>query len=547
VDPFPIQHPDSAGNVTPARWWQTGLIYQIYPRSFVDSDGDGVGDLRGIVGRLDYLVELGVDAIWLSPIYPSPMADFGYDITDHCDVEPLFGTLGDLDDLVARAHERGIRVILDLVPNHTSSEHPWFVDARSSRESRHRDWYIWRDPLPDGSPPNNWESYFGGSAWWWDEPSGQFYLHLFHRTQPDLNWRNPQVKAAIHDVMRFWFDRGIDGFRIDVLWLLVKDDEFRDNPPPPPLQEGEHEWSRYDRPAFEDRPEVQEIARELRRVADEYDDRVLIGEIYLPLERLIPYYGEGLQGIHLPFNFGLVTTPRWDASAIRQMIDTYEAALPPGAWPNWVLGNHDVPRIATRVGAEGARLAQMLLLTLRGTPTCYYGDEIGMRDAPIPPDRVVDPQARAGRSRDPARTPMQWDGTPTAGFTPAGVTPWLPIGNDAAECNVAAQAADPRSALSLFRHLVQLRRRLPSMTLGSYRSLPVPDDEVLAYLRQHEDGRVLVALNFGSAARRLDLSQAGSEGTLLCSTGMDRAGTVNLARLQLGALEGVVVRLEEGR
>jgi alpha-glucosidase len=524
-------------------WWRGAVIYQIYPRSFADGNGDGVGDLPGITARLDYVTGLGADAIWLSPIFPSPMADFGYDVADYLDVDPLFGTIEDLDLLVAQAHARGLRVILDLVPNHTSDEHPWFVDARSSRESRYRDWYIWRDGRADGSPPNNWQSYFGGSAWEWDERTAQFYLHLFDRKQPDLNWRNPRVREAIYEVIRFWFDRGIDGLRIDVLWLLVKDAEFRDNPPSPPLRHGEYEWSRYDRPGFEDRPEVHDIVREMRSVADEYDQRVLIGEIYLPLERLVRYYGEHLSGIHLPFNFGLITIPRWDATTIAELIERYEAALPAGAAPNWVLGNHDVPRIATRAGTAGARLALMLLLTLRGTATCYYGDEIGLQNANIPPERISDPQARIGKSRDGARTPMQWDADDSAGFSSPQIQPWLPLTADHRERNVDAQDKDPASELNLFRQLVRLRRESPALAHGSYRAVVAGDHDLLVYVREHQDERDLVALNFASEPRSLDLRHIGSSSKLLCSTRPDRRNH-RLDPLVLDAHEGALLRLQ---
>jgi len=525
-------------------WWQTGVLYQIYPRSFADSDGDGVGDLRGIAQRLDYVAGLGVDAIWLSPIYPSPMADFGYDIADYTDVDPLFGTLDDLDALVADAHARGLRVILDLVPNHSSDDHPWFAEARASRDNPRRDWYIWHDGRGDGRPPNNWESLFGGPAWEWDEATGQFYLHLFSRKQPDLNWRNPGVRTAMYDVMRFWLDRGIDGFRIDVLWLLVKDEAFGDNPPLKPRAEGELEVGRYEMPAFEDLPETREIAREMRAISDEYDDRVLIGEIYLPLERLVAYYGEQLDGIQLPFNFGLVTTPRLAAESIRAIVDAYEAALPEGAWPNWVLGNHDVPRIATRIGPERARLAQMLLLTLRGTPTVYYGDELGMPDVKIPPELVVDPAAAGGRSRDGARTPMQWDAGPNAGFAHEGAQPWLPLAPDFAERNVAAELADPRSPLALFRTLLRVRDEHAPLVLGSYRSLDIEGGGLFAFVREQDGERVLVALNFGRDASVADLGAAGAAGSIVCATGLDREGRVDLARLPLGAGEGLVVRVD---
>jgi alpha-glucosidase len=529
------------------RWWQTGVLYQIYPRSFADSDGDGIGDLAGITGRLDYLVDLGVDALWLSPIYPSPMADFGYDISDYTGVDPVFGTLADLDHLVSEAHRRGLKVVLDLVPNHTSDEHPWFVASRASRSNPYRDWYLWRDPGPGGRVPNNWESIFGGPAWEWDGTTGQFYLHLFHRKQPDLNWRNPDVRAAIHDTMRLWFARGVDGFRIDVLWMLIKDEGFGDNPLRPPLREGEHPWGRYDLPAFEDRPEMLEIVKELRTVADEFDERVLIGEIYLPIDRLMRYYGEGAPGIHLPFNFGLVTRLDWSAAAIRRTVDAYEAALPPGAWPNWVLGNHDVPRIATRLGQDLARVAQMLLLTLRGTPTCYYGDELGMPDTPIPPDRWIDPQAANGMGRDPERTPMQWDDGETAGFAPSGTRPWLPLGRDATERNVAVQLPDPESMLSLVRSLTRLRREHPSLARGSYRSISVGDEDVFAYVREHGDERLLVALNFGDRGAQVDVSELGSKGAVLLSaTTKGRDEPTELAGLQLDPSEGLIVALPNG-
>jgi alpha-glucosidase len=320
-----------------AEWWKTGVIYQVYPRSFMDASGDGTGDLRGITGRLDYLEWLGVDAVWLSPIYPSPMADFGYDISDHTDVDPTFGTLSDFDELLAEAHRRGMRVILDYVPNHTSDEHPWFLESRSSRENLRRDWYIWADPDPGGGPPNNWQSFFGGgSAWEWDGATEQYYLHLFDPKQPDLNWRNPEVREAMYDVLRFWFDRGVDGFRIDVLWLPIKDELFRDDPPNPQWREGDPPWKRLRRTYSGDRPEILDIVRKMRAVADSYEgDRALIGELYLPLERVIVYYGAPeFDGVHLPFNFALAELREWEPHALGKVISAYEAALPEGAWPN---------------------------------------------------------------------------------------------------------------------------------------------------------------------------------------------------------------------
>jgi alpha-glucosidase len=345
------------------------------------------------------------------------------------------------------------------------------------------------------------------------------------------------------DVMRFWFERGADGFRVDVLAALIKDDAFRDNPPNLDWREGDPPHQCQQRLYNEDRPEIQELVREMRAVADEYDERVLIGEIYLPLDRLMAYYGEHLNGIHLPFNFGLALLKEWEADAVRRLVEEYEAALPEGAWPNWVLGNHDNPRIASRIGPARSRLAQMLLLTLRGTPTCYYGDEIGMHDVEIPPCLIVDPVGKSApdHGRDPERTPMQWDASPNAGFSTGA--PWLPIAGDYAKTNVETQRQDSRSQLALFRRLTQLRRELRALATGYYRSLDTRNEPVFAYLREHEGERVLVALNFGSAPEEVDLSEAGASGELLCSTLMDREGGVDPRRLALRPSEGAIVRL----
>jgi alpha-glucosidase len=525
-------------------WWQSSVIYQIYPRSFQDSNADGIGDLPGITARLDYLQRLGVDAIWLSPIYPSPMADFGYDVADYVDIDPMFGTLADFDRLVAAAHARNVRVILDLVPNHSSDEHPWFVQSRRSRDNPYRDWYIWRDPAPDGGPPNNWQSNFGGPAWTFDETTGQYYLHLFDPKQPDLNWRNPAVVAAIHDAMRFWFRRGIDGFRIDVIWMLIKHSDFPDNPPNPEWKPGDPTQWRHIRVYDQHQPDVHDVIRGLRRVADEFGDTVLIGEIYMPPEELVRYYGADHDGVQLPYNFNLVTLPTWDAPSVRAMVERYEAALPTGAWPNYVLGNHDQSRTATRVGPERARTAQMLLLTLRGTPTLYYGEEIGIEDVPIPQALVVDPQGlrTPGMTRDVARTPMQWDGTPGAGFS--GARAWLPLAADAPVRNVAAQEADPQSLLFLTRRLLELRRALPALQRGSYTTVPTTADaEVFAYRRGDAADGCLIVLNFGPTAYTLDLSAVAATATIVCATGLDREGAADLAALELRPYEGLLLRL----
>src|SRR5213080_855421 len=507
----PMTHPHS--------WWQTGVIYQIYPRSFLDSNKDGIGDLSGITSKLDYLRWLGVDALWLSPIYPSPMADFGYDISNYIDVHPLFGTLKDLDTLVQQAHQRNLKLILDFVPNHTSDEHPWFQESRSSRTNEKRDWYIWHDPAPGGGPPNNWTSRFSGSAWQFDEPTGQYYLHLFDVKQPDLNWRNPRVRQAMYDVLRFWLDRGVDGFRIDVLWLLLKDEQFRDNPMNPDWKPGDPPEIRQFDLYTGDQQDIHEIVREMRAVVDAYDDRILIGELYLTMERMVRSYGEQLDEVQLPFNFQLVTMPTWNASTIRQLVDAYEAALPLGAWPNWVLGNHDRPRIATRVGREQARIAQILLLTLHGTPTCYYGDELGMQNVAVPPKLVHDPRGKdkPEYSRDRQRTPMQWDSGSNAGFCFPEVQPWLPVADDYQTYNVAVEQQETHSFLTLVRALLTLRRSSPALSVGSQRSLDQPNPACFVYLRQHGRQRYVVALNFSAHEQVVSLPEQG-QGRRLLST-----------------------------
>ena len=530
-----------------AAWWQRGVIYQVYPRSFQDSDGDGIGDLKGIEARLDYLADLGIDAIWISPIYPSPMADFGYDVADYCDVDPRFGTLADFDSLLAAAHRRGMRVILDFVPNHTSDQHPWFVESRSSRTNPKRDWYIWRDPAPGaaGGPPNNWISDFGGSAWEWDEATGQYYLHAFLKEQPDLDWRNPAVQQAMYDVLRFWLARGVDGFRIDVLWHLIKAKGLPDNPPNPAYRAGMGEMHRVLQLHSTDQPEVHAIAGEMRRIADGFGERVLIGEIYLPLERLVHYYGGGnaAAGVHLPFNFQLVEAP-WNARGLGAMIAAYEAALPPGGWPNWVLGNHDRPRIADRVGEAQARVAAMLLLTLRGTPTIYYGDELGLGRVEIPPARLQDPrelrEPGLGLGRDPVRTPMPWDATPNAGFTTG--TPWLPLNADWADRNVARLAEVSGSMLALHRDLLALRRAHLALSVGDFSLLEGLDSapDVLAYERHHGGDRLLIALNLGSTPRELPLPAWAHQARTLLST-LEGARSPTPDRIVLRPDEGVIL------
>jgi alpha-glucosidase len=565
-------------DVAQGDWWRHGVIYHIYPRSFADANGDGVGDLAGITAQLDYLndgtpASLGVDAIWLSPFYPSPLKDFGYDVSDYTGVDPLFGTLDDFDRLVEAAHARGIRVVVDLVPNHTSDQHPWFLASRSSRDDPKRDWYVWADSKPDGSPPNNWMSAFprAGRAWTFDQPTGQWYLHSFLPEQPDLNWWNPEVREAMDGVMRFWLDRGVDGFRIDVAHRMAKDPDLRDNPLVDLGDEAEQaidlsgaeramrrallDVDQYD----EDWPEVHEILKRFRRTLDAYDDRMAVGEVYLlDLRKLARYYGSGRDELHLAHNFVFLHQP-WKPEAFRTVVDEYAGLLPADAWPAQFLGNHDHSRVATRYDEGGngqarARVGAMMVLTLRGTSFVYYGEELGMTDAEIPPDRVVDVDGR-----DPERTPMQWDGTPGAGFSPPGAAPpWLPVAAGADRVNVAAERDDPSSMLSLYRRLIWYRKGSAALRSGGYRSLPDAPESLYAFLRESPEERLLVLLNFGGAPVAWPESVPGlatggngdvdggtdAPATIELSTDPARQpGAVRLPGLVVGPDEGLVVRL----
>ena len=524
-----------------AEWWRTGVVYQVYPRSIQDSNGDGIGDLKGIEQRLDYLVWLGVDAIWISPFYPSPMADFGYDVADYCGVDPIFGTLQDFDSLLAAAHAKGLKVLIDFVPNHTSDQHPWFLESRASRSTPKRDWYLWRDRKPHGEAPTNRLSVYEGSAWAYDETTRQSYLHSFLPEQPDLNWRNPQVEQAMFDVLRFWLDRGVDGFRMDVLWYLIKDDEWRDNPPNPEFDPARSPPHMTLDPVYSaDRPETLEIVKRMRRLLDGYPgDRVMVGETYLPIKRLAAYYGDRGDGAHLPFNFKLIQA-EWNATEIDALVRRYEAALPDGAQPNWVLGNHDNPRVASRIGPARARAAMVLLLTLRGTPTLYYGDELGLTDVEIPTERVQDPREKTqpGHGRDPERTPMPWSAELNAGFSPG--EPWLPLNPDWPKRNVEAERADPDSLLNLTRALLALRRTEPALHSGAWRPLNT-EGEVLAYLREDASSRWAIAINFSGVAVRFTPPAAG----LLELSTRSRQARVDGDHLDLGPHEAVVLRLDQ--
>lgn len=493
VTPGPLRRPtpDEPGR---SPWWQSTVVYQIYPRSFRDTTGDGVGDLAGIIAGLDHLRWLGVGALWLSPVYRSPMADFGYDIADHCDIDPLFGDLGDLDRLIDEAHERNIRVVLDFVPNHTSDTHPWFVASRSSRHNPMRDWYVWRDPAPGGGPPNNWVAAWGGGpAWTFDEATGQYYLHCFLDRQPDLDWSNPKVVAAMHDVVRFWLDRGVDGFRIDVVHLIGKDPLLGDDDPdliPLPHSVLNH------------RCETHPLLRDLRSLVDSYDhDPVMVGEVFLlDTAMMAEYYGAGDE-LHLAFNFPPLFSP-WSARRWRAHIaDTERFLGERGAWPTWALSNHDVPRHATRYAAPDAdplddavaASAAVLLFGLRGTPFVYAGEELGLRDAVVGEDVVVDPGGRDG-----CRAPLPWE--PDGGHGWAGDDPWLPWPPDCDRRNAVTMRNNPSSLANLYRRLVALRADRQSLALGSL-TLIDSDPDVVAFTRHHPDdpaGSLAVVVNFSA-------------------------------------------------
>ncbi len=498
-------------------WWQTSVVYQIYPRSFADANRDGIGDLEGIRSKLDHLQWLGVDVLWLSPVFRSPMADFGYDVSDYCDIDPVFGTLADMDALIADCHGRGMRVMLDWVPNHTSDEHPWFTESRRDRTNAKADWYVWRD-----APANNWLAAFppGETAWEHDAQRDQWYLRCFLREQPDLNWDNPDVEAAMHDTLRFWMDRGVDGFRMDVIHLLGKDIDLDD--PPSAAQRG------FSHVAYNDVAITHERIRAIRRVLDEYDgDRACVGEVYLLDEaKMAEYYGDHDE-LQLSFNFSFLWAP-WDASVLRTKITSTLGHLGPrGAWPTWVLSNHDVPRHRQRYGGSeaNARIAAVMLLTLPGTPFMYQGEELGLMDAIVPADRVVDPGGRDG-----CRAPVPWTPDATHGW-PA--EPWLPFAPDVGERNVASLQADPDSILHLYRDLLALRHGHAALQHGSFTMLDRSDD-VIAYVRSEGDRRFVIALNLGD--EEVDVAELDGGRILLSTEPHDAFSAAGAALAGLSAL-----------
>ncbi|HYD73694.1 MAG TPA: alpha-amylase family glycosyl hydrolase [Candidatus Binatia bacterium] len=540
VDDLPSEAKGASAAKREQPWWQRAVFYEITVSSFQDSDGDGKGDLPGLIQRLDYLEWLGVDALWLTPIYPSQMLDLGYDIDDYCAVHPMFGTLADFDRLLELLHARGMRLILDFVPNHTSDQHAWFRESRSSRSNPKRDWYVWADPAPNGGPPNNWLSRFGGSAWEWDDFTRQYYYHAFLREQPDLNWRNPDARAAIADALRFWLRRGVDGFRLDACAVLVEDEFLRDDPPDLEADEKTPPPQRLKRTFTDDTPETMSQLEELRRVVDEFADRVIAGEVQGDTDRIGHFYGNSSPRLHLPLNDALIDTP-WDALSLQAAVYAYLKAVPEQGWPDWLIGGHDKLRMASKTGQAQARVLAMFLFTIKGTPFFYMGDELGMERVEIASNQVQDIFEKRvggyGLNRDPERTPMRWDASEKAGFTTG--EPWLPLGEGVAERNVATLRQDERSILWLYRTLIRLRRLEPALVAGDYTPLRSRDD-VFAFLRSAEDATLLIALNLAPEARKYE---GGWDGRLLVSTYLDRSGIALSGALALRPNEGVVVKL----
>lgn len=526
-------------------WYKNAIIYSLDLETFMDGNGDGVGDFEGLTARLDYLHALGVDTVWLAPFQPTPNRDNGYDIKDYYGVDPRHGSPGNFVEFIHQATKRGIKVIIDLVVNHTSDEHPWFQDARTGPDARHREWYVWSNKRP-----KDWNDgmVFPGvqeATWTRDAKSKSWYHHRFHKEQPDLNWRNPEVRNAMFDVIRFWLDKGVDGFRVDVMWHMVKDDQFRDNPPNPDYQPGRAPYEQLLPVYSTDQPEVHDVVRGMRAVLEEYEERMMIGEIYLPLTRLVKYYGENNSGAHLPFNFQLLEL-QWEPERIYAAIQEYESILPEGGWPNWVIGNHDQPRVISRIGSAQAQVAALMLLTLRGTPTLYYGDEIGMADVAIPPEQFKDPQGLnmpgLNLSRDPSRTPMQWDDSQYGGFS--ATEPWLPLPPSFKRINVKLQAEAPYSMLNLYRRLLGLRRMEPALHHGDFSPVHC-DRQAMAYIRRAGNTRFMVVLNLSHRPYFFQPESFPFSGTIVLSTIPERDGALVENSLTVSGDEGLLIRLND--
>lgn len=542
-------------------WWKEAVIYQIYPRSFADSNGDGIGDLQGIIDKLDYLNgspdSLGVDAIWLSPIYPSPMVDFGYDISDYEDIDPVFGDLKTFKKLLKEAHSRGIKIIMDLVINHTSDKHPWFIESRSSKKSKKRDWYIWEDAI-DGNPPNNWMAAFGGNAWEWDKNTKQYYYHGFTKEQPDLNWRNPEVRKAIFKMIEFWLDLGVDGFRLDVVNYYIKDKKLRDNPKDyfKGLRPYDIQIHIYDR----DRPKVHSILKKLRKLLDSYEgDRMSVGEVFIEPpgnpKLASSYYGDKSDELHMAFNFAFLYC-KWDAEKFKEAIRALEKELKPADWPNYTLSNHDQIRHIKRYekGKETLsrmKIAAILLLTLRGTPFLYYGEEIGMEDQTIPKSQIQDPLGKMYwpifNGRDKSRLPMCWDDSLNAGFSSG--KPWLPMNRNYKKINVKVQSQESNGLLNTYKELIKIRRDSDVLRKGDIRILDISNTSILGYFRIYKKNKILILLNFKNDKAEIDLEKytlPKSKLTLIYSTNIKRktGSNIDLPLIFLKPYEGLVLKFE---
>ena len=536
-------------------WWARAVVYEISVCGFSDSNGDGFGDLRGVIEHLDYLNDgtrdsLGVDAIWLMPVNKSPLIDFGYDVSDYYTIEPRFGTMEDFDELLGECHRRGIKLIMDMVLNHTSMEHAWFTESRSSKDNPKRDWFVWHDGRAPGKPPNKWQAVVEGSAWVYDEITQQYYYHAFLLEQPDLNWRNSEVREALFNVMRFWLDKGVDGFRLDLINFLYEDEQLRDNPHKLGMRPYELQKHVYDR----SRPESLEAARQLRRVTDGYDDRMMMGEVYTDApEDAIAYLGDGTDALHLSFYLDFATR-KWSAERFRLSVDRLERMIPPGGWPCYYLSNHDLVRHITRLGKGGdalarARVAAAMMLTLRGTPIIYYGEEIGMPNSKVRRKDIVDPIGKKWWpipvGRDGSRTPMQWSAERFAGFS--RTEPWLRADPCYAEVNVERQQDDPASLLNWYRRLIWTRREKPALQAGNYKAIDRVPEGVFAYTRELNGQDIGVFLNFtsgtiafnegfgepGNGTWKVLLSTHGAEGEGI------RDGAINLQPYQALIVESL--------
>lgn len=569
-----------ADRFTWREWWKNTIVYQIYPRSFQDSDGDGVGDLKGITSRLEYFNQIGVDTIWLSPVYKSPMADFGYDVADFKDIDAIFGTIADFDNLIATAHSLGLRLMMDFVPNHSSEEHEWFLRSKESKEANnpYRDYYVWKDPkvgctddLPENCVPNNWVSVFGGSVWEWEPKRQQFYLHQFLKEQPDLNYRNPVVHEEMKDVIKFWFKKGVDGLRVDAIRHMYENEDMEDEPINPDYTPVPSERAQYDsliHTKTSDLPELHDVIKDWRDIFEDFSSkpnyRFMVTESYDKHSALLPYYGTPDQPeADYPFNFGLteLTSDNLSGKEIHKQVQDWMKDLPGGKWPNWVIGNHDTSRITERLGVQNARAMNILNLLLPGTPTTYYGEEIAMEGIWVPYNETQDPYAINNPNhweeytRDPERSPMQWDNTPHAGFSTTNAKTWLPVNDNYLEgVNVADQITDPKSPLALFKALAALRKT-ESTFQTNHLKYAVLNENIFSFFRLSGNPTLvsfLVIVNAGDSpstndyhtALMNDDSVVHDIGVVEVSSGMDRNGhSVKLNKVSVAAGEGLVVKV----